>query len=183
MRRILGWTCAIAWMGLCLCAQNTTPAKKKTSSASKKPAAGTAVSASRKPAAGKTPKKTTSSKGTAAPPKTPSASKAPAKKTASTKSGKKKPVTTWRNRQTVPAPERYKEIQDALAAKGFLSAEDATGGWGPNSVDALKKFQAVQNLEVTGKINSLSLIALGLGPRHDAPPAAKPAETSPPPER
>jgi hypothetical protein len=186
MRKSLGWTCAIAWIGLCLYAQNTTPAKKKTSSASKKAAAG-AAPASKKPAAGKTPKKTTSSKGTAAskkgaaPSKTTSASKAPAKKTASAKSGKKKPVTTWRNRQTVPAPERYKEIQDALAAKGYLSAEDATGGWGSNSVDALKRFQAVQNLEVTGKINSLSLIALGLGPRHDAPPAAKPAETPLPP--
>jgi hypothetical protein len=32
----------------------------------------------------------------------------------------------------------------------------------------LKKFQAEENLDSTGKINSMSLIALGLGPRHDS---------------
>src|SRR5690242_11144191 len=70
------------------------------------------------------------------------------------------PRTTWRNRQTAPSPERYKEIQEALVAKGYLSPEAAAGGWGESSTEALKKFQADQNLESTGKINSLSLIAL-----------------------
>src|ERR1017187_1219959 len=80
---------------------------------------------------------------------------------------------TWRNRQTSPSPERYREIQGALAAKGFLQPEDATGTWNQTSSDALKKFQAEQNLESSGKINSLSLIALGLGPHRDpAPPKA-----------
>jgi hypothetical protein len=41
-------------------------------------------------------------------------------------------------------------------------------------VEALTKFQSEQNLGSTGKINSLSLIALGLGPRHDTAQAAKP---------
>lgn len=84
--------------------------------------------------------------------------------------------TTWRNRQTVPTPERYREIQNALAARGYLAPEAATGTWDQTSTDALKRFQAEQNLESTGKINSLSLIALGLGPKHDAASLAKPAE-------
>src|ERR1700686_1305385 len=101
------------------------------------------------------------------------ASKSPSKKkrpSASSRSGgKKAPVkrTTWRNRQLAPTPERYKEIQGALAAKGYLKPEDANGSWNQASVDALTKFQSEQNLGSTGKINSLSLIALGLGPRHD----------------
>src|ERR1039458_8609218 len=61
---------------------------------------------------------------------------------------------TWRNRQTSPSPDRYREIQGALAAKGFLKPEDATGTWNQTSSDALKKFQAEQNLESSGKIDS-----------------------------
>jgi len=81
---------------------------------------------------------------------------------------------TWRNRQTSPSPDRYREIQGALASKGFLQPEDATGTWNQTSTDALKRFQKEQNLDSNGKINSLSLIALGLGPHHDsAPPPPK----------
>jgi hypothetical protein len=69
-----------------------------------------------------------------------------------------------------PTPQRYHEIQDALVAKGYLQPEQATGGWDQNSVDALKRFQAEQSLDVSGRISSLSLIALGLGPRHDSDP-------------
>ena len=83
---------------------------------------------------------------------------------------------TWRNRQMAPTPERYRQIQEALAAKGYLRAEDANGVWSSASADALKRFQAEQKIASTGKINSLSLIALGLGPKRDtavvkAPPA------------
>jgi hypothetical protein len=127
-----------------------------------------------------------------APPKTASAKSAPAAKksaaakSASThKSGKKtsaKAKTTWRNRQMAPSPERYKEIQDALVAKGYLRSEEATGVWTSESAEALKRFQADQNIESSGKINSLSLIALGLGPKHDStaggkPPAAPVSQT------
>jgi len=80
--------------------------------------------------------------------------------------------TTWRNRQLAPKPERYQEIQSALASKGYLKPEDANGAWNQRSVEALTKFQSEQNLGSTGKINSLSLIALGLGPRHDTVPAS-----------
>ena len=94
-----------------------------------------------------------------------------------TASAKKVPVkrTTWRNRQATPSSDRYREIQNALVAKGYLPADGATGAWDEASADALKKFQSEQNLDSTGKINSLSLIALGLGPRHDSVPT-KPAE-------
>jgi hypothetical protein len=85
------------------------------------------------------------------------------------KSAKKVPIkrTTWRNRQASPSSDRYREIQNALVAKGYLPADAATGAWDQGSADALKKFQSEQNLDSNGKINSLSLIALGLGPRHE----------------
>ena len=87
---------------------------------------------------------------------------------ASARHGKKAPVrTTWRNRQLAPSSDRYKQIQEALSAKGYLPAEQANGQWTETSAAALKKFQADQNLDASGKINSLSLIALGLGPKHD----------------
>jgi peptidoglycan hydrolase-like protein with peptidoglycan-binding domain len=107
------------------------------------------------------------------------AKKAPTKKSAATtkkavtkKSAKRRtPVrrraTSWRNRQMSPTPQRYKEIQEALAAKGYLQ-EPATGVWGPQSIDALRNFQRDQHLEPSGKIDSVSLIALGLGPKYDS---------------
>jgi peptidoglycan hydrolase-like protein with peptidoglycan-binding domain len=103
------------------------------------------------------------------------------KKTASSKAaaGKKKtgskrqaaPTPSWRSTQRTPTPERYKEIQQALAAKGYLASESPSGVWDSASVDALKRFQQDQNLEPSGKIDSLSLIGLGLGPRRDSPAA------------
>jgi hypothetical protein len=120
---------------------------------------------------------------------TKSTSKSPAKKgsttsTSSKKSaGKKgtsrKTAVTWRNRQLSPTPDRYREIQSALAAKGYLKSEDATGTWGPDSIDALKRFQQEQNLEPSGKINSLSLIALGLGPKRETTASAVPPPKPP----
>jgi hypothetical protein len=82
-----------------------------------------------------------------------------------------------------PTPDRYKDIQGALAAKGYLQPDDASGRWDQTSIDAMKRFQADQKLDSTGKVNSLSLIALGLGPKHDspAPAPAKPTDPSTPP--
>lgn len=112
-----------------------------------------------------------------------SATTAPPSRTAasSRRGGKKAPVNrvTWRNRQLAPTPDRYKQIQTALAAKGYLKPEDANGSWNQASVDGLKRFQSEQNIESTGKINSLSLIVLGLGPKHEAP--AAPAKAPPDP--
>jgi hypothetical protein len=96
----------------------------------------------------------------------------------SSKRGAKQPVgkrTTWRNRQMAPTSDRYREIQQAMVAKGYLKPEDVSGAWDANSVDALKRFQAAQNIDATGKIDSLSLIALGLGPKRDTVSALKPA--------
>jgi Putative peptidoglycan binding domain len=77
-----------------------------------------------------------------------------------------------------PSPERYREIQEALASRGYLQPEEVTGNWNQNSIDALRRFQTEQNIESTGKINSLSLIALGLGPKREPAPgvAAPPVE-------
>jgi len=99
--------------------------------------------------------------------------------TSSSRRGGKAPVSrvTWRNRQLAPTPDRYKEIQSALAAKGYLKPEDANGSWNQASADGLKRFQSEQSIESTGKINSLSLIALGLGPKHETP--AVPTKTPP----
>jgi peptidoglycan hydrolase-like protein with peptidoglycan-binding domain len=80
---------------------------------------------------------------------------------------------TWRSRQLSPTPDRYREIQQALVEKGYLKGEPS-GRWDDVSADALRRFQQEQNLEPTGKINSLSLIALGLGPRHDSAAVAPP---------
>lgn len=74
---------------------------------------------------------------------------------------------TTQRAQAAPTPERYREIQQALADKGFYKGE-VNGQWGPDSVEALKNFQQDQNLQVDGKIGSLSLIALGLGPKRQA---------------
>ena len=88
-------------------------------------------------------------------------------------------ATAWHPRQVAPSPERYKEIQDALVSRGYLQPEQANGAWDQNSVDALKRFQAEQKLESSGKVNSLSLIALGLGPKHDNLPAKPVADPGP----
>ena len=99
------------------------------------------------------------------------------KSTAAGRKGSRRSATTWRNRQLTPTPERYKQIQQALSSKGYLSPEQATGKWDDTSTEALRKFQADQNLAANGKINSLSLIALGLGPQREV--AAKPAAPAP----
>ncbi len=68
--------------------------------------------------------------------------------------------------QMEPTPDRYKQFQEALIKKGYLQGE-ATGKWDEASADAMRRFQRDQNLEPTGKPNqSLSIIALGLGPQH-----------------
>jgi peptidoglycan hydrolase-like protein with peptidoglycan-binding domain len=103
-------------------------------------------------------------------------SKAPKYKAAKSKSPKykapkyKSPKSQYkapksrRSSQQAPTTDRYKEIQQALAGKGYLHGEP-NGEWGAESTEALKRFQADQNLTPDGKLNSLSLIAMGLGPK------------------
>lgn len=87
-----------------------------------------------------------------------------AKKHSRSRSKGKTTRRTARSYQQHPTQDRYKDIQDALVSKGYFHGE-ANGQWGPDSADALKRFQADQNLMPDGKISSLSLIALGLGPK------------------
>jgi peptidoglycan hydrolase-like protein with peptidoglycan-binding domain len=64
-------------------------------------------------------------------------------------------------------------------SKGYFHGEP-NGEWGPDSADALKRFQAEQNLTPDGKLTSLSLIALGLGPKRlSAQAHAQPSATDP----
>ncbi len=90
--------------------------------------------------------------------------------------------------QLHPDPDRYQEIQKALADRGYFKGE-VNGQWGGDSVDALKRFQADQKLGDDGKISALTLIGLGLGPKHDgsavsmvtpAPASAAESPSSPP---
>ena len=153
MRRVGLLACL--WCLIAAAAQ--APQKKSTRPPAKAPAA----SAKKQP-----PKKAT-------PPgkKRPAASK-------KSKSKSKKRVPSWRTSQQAPTRERYVEIQQALITRGYLT-EPPTGVWGNDSVEGLKKFQASQNLEPSGKLDALSLIALGLGPRREAN-AAKPPPVSEP---
>jgi hypothetical protein len=100
------------------------------------------------------------------------ASKGKASKSQASNKSAAKPAVIRRSTQQQPRPERYREIQQALSDKGYFSGT-ADGNWGPESVDALKRFQHDQNLTEDGKIGSLSLIALGLGPKREVFPAAE----------
>jgi peptidoglycan hydrolase-like protein with peptidoglycan-binding domain len=122
------------------------------------------------------PQTSTTKKRTAAKTTTKAAAKTSAKTTttakrttAATKS-KRPPVTARHYAPQQPSAERYKEIQQALLSKGYFKTEP-DGNWGPASVDALKHFQHDQNLVEDGKIGSLSLIALGLGPKRESEPS------------
>lgn len=79
-----------------------------------------------------------------------------------------------------PTSDRISLIQQALIERGHLSGEP-TGRWDAASIEALKKFEATQNVKVDGKLDSKMLILLGLGPRYDANlalPGSPVAETS-----
>ncbi len=123
------------------------------------PQTSTTSTKKKKPAAKSAPKTSA--------PKTPAT--AVAKRTTPSKS--KRPAVVAHRAPQQPSVERYKEIQQALADKGYFKNEP-DGTWGPASVDALKHFQHDQKLAEDGKIGSLSLIALGLGPKRE--PVAAP---------
>jgi peptidoglycan hydrolase-like protein with peptidoglycan-binding domain len=133
-----------------------------------------AAAAKKKAATRKAPAKTAASTAT----KKGAAKKS--SKSSNRRRAKKRPAQgTWRTRQLAPTPERYQEIQQALIKKGYLQGT-GTGRWDEDSIAALRRFQQEQHLEPSGKIDSLSLIALGLGPKYDAatagPPPPKPPQ-------
>jgi hypothetical protein len=81
--------------------------------------------------------------------------------------------------QTAPSPERYQEIQQALMSKGY-GPQAPNGVWNAGWASELKRYQQDQKLEATGKLNSMSLITLGLGPKRPQPAgAAAPAPPQP----
>ncbi len=80
----------------------------------------------------------------------------------------------------IPSTDRYREIQEALAQKGYLTTPP-TGVWDQNAQDAMRKFQTDQNLSVSGKLSSRSLIALGFGSPTAAVPPASSSEVPPKP--
>jgi hypothetical protein len=108
-------------------------------------------------------KKTTSAPVTKAPARLSAKGKAPARKSS---------AATYAH-QSGPTPDRCRQIQESLIAKGYMQGEP-TGVWDQNSVDAMKKLQNELNIEPTGKITSKALISLGLGPSSEsAPPIPK----------
>lgn len=163
MRKILAVFLAAALMpaGIGAATKKKAPAKKTTSTAKKttaKKSASTKKPSSTKKSTASAKKSTSSSKKRTTSSRRSSSSRS---RRTSSSSGQ-----TWRSRQLAPAEDRYREIQQALISKGYLQGE-ATGKWGSDSVTALRHFQEDQSLEPSGKINSLSLIALGLGPKYD----------------
>jgi peptidoglycan hydrolase-like protein with peptidoglycan-binding domain len=181
--RFLAVSLAALALAVAVSAQQDTSAKKKAATASAKAKTAHPAAATAKPGASKAPasksavskagaSKSVASRGTA--------SKAAASKTGAktaSKTGTKSHKTVVARRpptQQQPTADRYKEIQQALADKGYFQGP-ADGAWNTGSVEALKRFQKDQNLDPDGKIGSLSLIALGLGPKSGeaTPPAAK----------
>jgi peptidoglycan hydrolase-like protein with peptidoglycan-binding domain len=145
-----------------------TPAKKAKPTSTKKTTAKTSTAKSSKSSGNRT----ASGKQSAA------AKQVSSKKGSAKKTSTKKTASSYRrSTQREPAAERYKEIQQSLADKGYFSGP-VNGAWGSESVEALKRFQRDQNIGDDGKLGSLSLIALGLGPKRggsDAGAVEKPA--------
>jgi hypothetical protein len=171
---------ALAAFAIVASSLGATPAKSKKK---RHPIATTSPTPAHKHAVASKSSKATSSKSTT--------SKTASSKTAKTGAHRKGKIarTPPRSYQQAPTLDRYREIQQALASKGYFQGEPS-GQWSADSSEALKRFQADQNLMPDGKINSLSLIALGLGPKRltaksdsappPAPPAVAPAPTAPP---
>jgi peptidoglycan hydrolase-like protein with peptidoglycan-binding domain len=72
---------------------------------------------------------------------------------------KKKPKAKG---QSVPTPDRIKEIQSALQKDGSYEGEP-TGKWDAETSEAMRKYQDKNGFTPTGKIDALSLNKLGLG--------------------
>jgi len=74
------------------------------------------------------------------------------------------PRTVFRYGQRSPTRERYREIQTALKEHGY-DPGPIDGQWGPKTSAALKRFERDNNLRADGRLDSLALIVLGLGPK------------------
>jgi photosystem II stability/assembly factor-like uncharacterized protein len=86
--------------------------------------------------------------------------KRPVKKTT------KRAVAVTPKRTAAPSSESVMEAQEALNAAGYhLGEPDGKGG--PATTAALKKFQGDRHLPVTGKLDAITLAALGIGKGSD----------------
>jgi peptidoglycan hydrolase-like protein with peptidoglycan-binding domain len=79
--------------------------------------------------------------------------------------------------QSVPTPDRIKEIQTALRKDGSYEGEP-TGKWDAATAEAMKKYQDKIGVTPTGKIDAASLNKLGLGSETAGKGAPVPAATS-----
>ncbi len=102
---------------------------------------------------------------------------------ASSTTAKKKKVSSKSKRkpkvkgQTVPTPDRIREIQTALQKDGSYAGEP-TGKWDAATTDAMRKYQDKIGVSPTGKIDAVSLNKLGLGSETAGKGAPVPAASS-----
>jgi peptidoglycan hydrolase-like protein with peptidoglycan-binding domain len=82
--------------------------------------------------------------------------------------------------QTAPTSDRVREIQTALQQKGSFTGEP-NGKWDDATVNAMKKYQAANNLSPTGKIDAQTLNLLGLGAETAGKGAPRSGSSSAPP--
>jgi hypothetical protein len=152
-------------------AQTTASPKKSTGkSTANKSAPGKTVSGKAAPTSGKT-----------APTKTGAKTSPAGSHTATKKKTVRGTAVAGPPRQSAPTPERYREIQQALASKGYLKSEP-NGVWDAQSMEAMRQYQTDRKLEPTGKLTAAALIDLGLGPKNETHPSATAAEVPEPPK-
>src|SRR5215204_549130 len=84
------------------------------------------------------------------------------KKTPAKKSVKKGVAATPKRGAADATVDSIMEAQEALTAAGYHVGE-ADGKAGPGTTAALKKFQGDRHLPVTGKLDAITLAALGIG--------------------
>ncbi|MBL8291096.1 MAG: peptidoglycan-binding protein [Bryobacterales bacterium] len=182
---------ALLWLALAVLGFALSAAPVNKSKAAPRKKASTAKSSGVKPgaktaSAQRAPSRATSKSGPSRKGSTVRASsKSSAKRRGTSSSARRRRPTipSFRAGQQQPTPDRVKDIQSALISRGYMQGE-ADGNWGGSTVDALKRFQQDQNLNADGKLTSMSLIALGLGPKRSGlaavpKPAAVPAQASP----
>ncbi|HYM12481.1 MAG TPA: peptidoglycan-binding domain-containing protein [Bryobacterales bacterium] len=165
MRLTISAFCLVLIAGLAVAAAQDQPAPKtaaKKKSAAKKPSAGKKSSTHKKSSA------SASHSGSTSTARKSTAQKSPATKATASSSHRRRSTGKTRRAaaprgQMHPTAERYKQIEEALAARGYLH-DSPSGKWGPGSVEALRSFQADHQLPPTGKLDALSLEQLGLGP-------------------
>jgi hypothetical protein len=103
-----------------------------------------------------------------------------AAQTSTTPAKKKKRSSKRKSRvkgQSVPTPDRIKDIQTALQKDGSYEGQP-TGKWDAATMDAMKKYQDKNGISPTGKIDAVSLNKLGLGSDTAGKGAPVPAASS-----